>query len=93
MFARLWWYLGRLSPHQLRKKQQQKNVKVGPPLAKLSGSAHVKVVNSRLLPATANSTLVFHVCEVSSTAVTATAVLLVVAVATMMLAVGTAKYF
>ena len=40
MLARLWWYLDPLSLHQLTKKQQQKNVvKVGPPLAKLSGSA------------------------------------------------------
>ena len=32
--ARLWWYSDPPSPHQL------KNVKVGPPLTKLSGSAH-----------------------------------------------------
>ena len=36
MLARLWWYLDRLSPHQLRKKTV---VKGGPPQAKLSGSA------------------------------------------------------
>ena len=34
MLAHLWWYLDRLSPHQLRKNV----VKVEPPLAKLSGS-------------------------------------------------------
>ena len=34
MLARLWWYLDRLSPHQLGKSV----VNVGPPLAKLSGS-------------------------------------------------------
>ena len=34
MMACLWWYLDRLSPHKLRKNV----VKVGPPLAKLSGS-------------------------------------------------------
>ena len=35
MLARLWWYLDRLSLHQLRRFV----VKVGPSLAKLSGSA------------------------------------------------------
>ena len=35
MLARLWWYLGRLSPHQLRKIRYQSRT----PLAKLSGSA------------------------------------------------------
>ena len=38
MFGHHWY--DSLSLHQLRKKQQQKDVvKVGPPLAKLSGSA------------------------------------------------------
>ena len=34
--ARLLWYLDRSSPHQ----QNKPVVKVGPPLTKLSGSAH-----------------------------------------------------
>ena len=36
MMARLLYYLDPLSPHHLKKV-----VKVGPPLTKLSGSAHV----------------------------------------------------
>ena len=40
--TRLKWYLYPTSPHQLKK--QRKNVKVGPPLTKLSGSAHEKHV-------------------------------------------------
>ena len=36
MMARLWWYLDPTSPHQLKKKRCQS----GPPLTKLSGSAH-----------------------------------------------------
>ena len=39
MIARLKWYLDPPSPHQLKKKKNI--VKVGPPLTKLSGSAHV----------------------------------------------------
>ena len=35
MMARLYWYLDPLSPNQLKERQ-----KVGPPLKKLSGSAH-----------------------------------------------------
>ena len=35
MMARFQWLLDSLAPHQL------KNVRVGPPLTKLSGSAHV----------------------------------------------------
>ena len=35
--ARLLWYLDPSSPHQLRKKNV---IRVGPPLIKLSGSAH-----------------------------------------------------
>ena len=37
MLASLWWYLNPLSSHQLKKKHI---VKAGPPLTKLSGSAH-----------------------------------------------------
>ena len=35
MLAHIWWYLDRLSPYQLIKKNVDK---VGPPLVKLSGS-------------------------------------------------------
>ena len=51
MLACLLWYLDPPSPHQLEtpppplppppKKNKTNNVKVGPPLTKLSGSAHV----------------------------------------------------
>ena len=37
IMARLKWYANPLSPHHLEKR----NVKVGPPLAKLSGCTHV----------------------------------------------------
>ena len=40
MMGRLWWHLDPSSPHQLKKQQQKNVVKVWPPLAKLSGSAH-----------------------------------------------------
>ena len=42
MLAGLWWFLDHFSPHELRTKQKKtKNVvKVGPLLAKLSGSTH-----------------------------------------------------
>ena len=39
MLARIWWYLDPLFPHQLRKNV----AKVGPPLTKLSGSAHANL--------------------------------------------------
>ena len=41
MMAHLLCYLDPPSPHQLKKQQQKKPVKVGPPLTKFSGSAHV----------------------------------------------------
>ena len=42
MLARILWYLDPLSSHQLAKLKKKKNVvKVGPPLANLSGFAHV----------------------------------------------------
>ena len=50
MMARLWWYLDP-SPIKLKKTKQKnkqtirktnKNIKVGPPLTKLSGSGHAK---------------------------------------------------
>ena len=44
MMARFEWYLDPLSSHQL-KKQQQKNFRAGPPLTKLSGSAHDVISN------------------------------------------------
>ena len=40
MMARLYWYLDPPSPHKL-KKEEKNVVKVGPPLTKLSGSAHI----------------------------------------------------
>ena len=40
IIARLKWYLDPSSPYHLKKKL---NSKVGPPLAKLSGSPHAKV--------------------------------------------------
>ena len=42
MMAHLSLFLDHSSPYQLKK--QQKNVKVGPPLTKLSGSAHVVII-------------------------------------------------
>ena len=45
MLARLWWYLDRLSLHQLRKNEQKKGCQSRTPLAKLSGSAQ-KCTNS-----------------------------------------------
>ena len=43
MMASLKWYFDPPSPHQLKQKNNKKYVKVGPPLTKLSGSAHVLV--------------------------------------------------
>ena len=48
MMARLQWYLDPSSPHQPKNQKQKNktiNVKVGPPLTKLSGSAHVNSVD------------------------------------------------
>ena len=54
MMTRFKWYLDPLPPHQLKnkaKKKKKKNaVRVGTPLTKLSGSAHVIItVHSRKL--------------------------------------------
>ena len=50
MMTHLKWYLDPLSPHQpsnIKKKKKRNDIKFGPPLTKLSGSAHddVRVVS------------------------------------------------
>ena len=48
MMTHFYWYLEPLSLHQLKKQKTKKLVKVGPPLTKLSGSAHTLSVPSML---------------------------------------------
>ena len=40
LMSRKKWYLDHSSPHQIKEQNKKKPVKVGPPLTKLSGSAH-----------------------------------------------------